>query len=137
MIKSAYWVEFANLITQKTLSINIDEVSFSYLTKFNWSLAPKGKSSWVTNINFKGSKFWTEEIANTGKLLISGISKPNNSTNFANYISLLKRLIEPDLNKVANNTLILLNNCLIHKFKLSIERLRNIRVAIVLIHLTL
>ena len=133
LIKSAYWVEFANLITQKNLWINIDEVSFSYLTKFNRSWAPKGKSSWVTNMNFKGSKSWIGAITNTGKLLISGISKTNNSTNFAKYISQLKRWIELDLNKDANDTLILLDNCPIHKSKLSIEKLRNIRATIVFI----
>ena len=44
LIKSAYWVEFAYLITQKTLWINIDEVSFSYLTQFNRSWVPEGKA---------------------------------------------------------------------------------------------
>ena len=133
LIKSAYWVEFANLITQKTLWINIDEVSFSYLTKFNRSWVPKGKSSWVTNINFKGSKSWIGAITNTGKLFITGISKANNSTNFAKFISQLKRWIEHDLNKAANDTLILLDNCPIHKSKLSIEKLRNTRATIVFI----
>ena len=32
LIRFAYWVEFANLFTQKTLWINIDEVSSSYFT---------------------------------------------------------------------------------------------------------
>ena len=105
----------------------------SYLTKFNRSWAPKGKSSWVTNMDFKGSKSWIGAITNTGKLLISGISKTNNSTNFAKYISQLKRWIELDLNKDANDTLILLDNCSIYKSKLSIEKLRNIRATIVFI----
>ena len=48
LIKSAYRVEFAYLITQKTLWINIDEVSFSYLIKFNRSWVPEEKSTWVT-----------------------------------------------------------------------------------------
>ena len=56
-MKKLFAIEFANILRSDYLFIKIDEVLFSNKIKHSYSWMPKGKSSKIENITFKGYKF--------------------------------------------------------------------------------
>jgi transposase len=122
LIKRVFAIELSNLMRPTKLLINVDEVSFSHLTKYNYSWAKRGKSCFARNKLFKGSFTMIFAITSRGDWISSPLSRRNNSKIFLSFIERMNQWIVRDLNY--NNhldTIILLDNCRIHKSKLLME----------------
>ena len=116
-------MEFSNLTASDKLLISLDEVNFSYLTTYNRTWLPKGRSSYFKNISFKGSRSWIGAIASRGDIFFWWLESTNKSPNFVSFLKELKIWIQLDLNIKMTNTILILYNCLVHKCKKSLEAL--------------
>ena len=122
-MKIAFIMEFSNLSAPNKLLISLDEVNFSYLTIYNRTWLPKGRSSYVKNICFKGSRSWIGAITSRGDIFFWWLESTNKSPNFVSFLKELKIWIQLDLNIKMTNAILILDNCPVHKCKKSLEAL--------------
>ena len=123
LLKIAFSIEFSHLATPDKLLISLDEVNFSYLTKYNRTWLPKGKSWYVHNIWFKGSRSCIGAITSKGNIFFWWLESTNKSANFISFLSQLKRWIEVDLDYRLKDVILIIDNCPVHKAKKSIKAL--------------
>ena len=110
-----FWREVVNMMKSDTLIINIDEVSISYRTKFNYSWLQKGKSDELLNMWYKGSKTMIMAISSTGYWFASPLATKNNSETFGNFLNKLLLWVKLDLERELSNWIIIIDNSRIHK----------------------
>ena len=99
----------------KTIFINIDEVSISYKTKYNYSWLSKGKSTEIKNMSYKGSKSIIMAIASTGHWFSLPLILKNNTKTFVRFLNKLLIWIEWDLGWRISEWIITMDNSRIHK----------------------
>ena len=110
-----FWREVVNMMRSDTLIINIDEVSISYRTKFNYSWLQKGKSNELLNMWYKGSKTMIMAISSTRHWFASPLATKNNSETFGKFLKKLLLWVKLDLERELSDWIIIIDNSRIHK----------------------
>ena len=110
-----FWREVVNMMRSDTLITNIDEVSISYWTKFNYSWLQKGKSNKLLSMWYKGSKTMIMAISSTGNWFSSPLVTKNNSETFGDFLNKLLLWIKLDFERELYDWIITINNSRIHK----------------------
>ena len=116
-IRKIFSVEFATLINSEYLFINIDEVSFSFKTKYDRSWLKRGWSNEVKNLSFKGSQTMILGVSSNGDWLASPLASRNNSNTFMKYLQSLIKWIILDLDVNPSQVVLMMDNWSIHKTK--------------------
>ena len=114
-VRALFWRELTNIMDSKTIFINIDEVSISYKTKYNYSWLPKGKSTEIKNMSYRGSKSIIMAIASIGHWFALPLILKNNTKTFVRFLIKLLIWIEWDLGWRLSEWIITMDNSRIHK----------------------
>ena len=115
------WREVASITKINTTIINIDEISLSYKTKFNYSWLEKRRSNQLLNMWYKGSKKMIMAISSMGELIASPLTTKINSETFGDFLEKLLLWVKFDLEKELSDWLIILDNSRIHKTRAAID----------------
>ena len=129
--RSLFAVKFAQIVTERTLIINIDESSINRHIKRDYSWIFKGQNKELKNAFYSGSVSIVMGIWSNGYWI--GMLT-NESIDTSKFIIFVENLIQ----WVKNNEyfgywelLIILDNCAIHKSKYSIQKLNKIKGKII------
>ena len=125
ILKRIFAIELSDIISSNQLLVNIDEVHFSKSSKTNYSWLNKESNDFRWNISFKGSLSIIWAITSSCNWFTTNLVGANNASNFVEYIKKLSKWIEEDLRIELHNTVIILDNCLIHKSRKSMEELNS------------
>ena len=116
--KIIFWVEYANMINNRIVLVNIDETLFSNSTKRNYSWAKRGQPTFRENIWFSGSVSIIVSITSEGNVHYSSLQENNNSDNFIDYLKNLMKWIDVDLKLWRKKVILLMDNSPIHTSKI-------------------
>ena len=94
ILGKSFAFEVVCLINSQKYILNIDEISVSYKTSFNYSWLPKEGWSWVKNINFEGSKTTIAAIVSTERFFAATSKATNNTSKFCEYLEGLNKWIK-------------------------------------------
>ena len=97
------------------LLINIDESSFTWFTKKNFSWIPKGRKQIIKNICFRNSCSLITAILTTGGVLAAKSTGWINSSIFIDFLKELVKFIKDKEQFEQENYLIMLDNASIHR----------------------
>ena len=114
-MKQWFAVKLSMLLKNFELLINIDESSFSRLTKKNYSWIPKGKAQIIKNICFRNSCSLVTAITSSGSVIAAKPSGWVNSKLFIIFLKELIRFIKETEQVEQQKVLILLDNASIHR----------------------
>ena len=114
-MKQWFAVKLSMLLKNIELLINIDESSFSRLTKKNYSWIPKGKAQIIKNICFRNSCSLVTAITSSGSVIAAKSSGWVNSKLFIIFLKELIRFIKETEQVEQQKVLILLDNASIHR----------------------
>ena len=115
--KTLFWIEFANIVDNSWIIVNIDEVCFSRLTRLNYSWGMRGENSSVNSISFVGSRSLIWAITSRGEWFASHLDGTNNAGTFVEFVGRLVKWIRIDLHYPMDKIILLLDNWPIHKSK--------------------
>ena len=114
-VRILFWKELINTMDSNSIFINIDEVSISYKTKYNYSWLPWGKSAEIKNMHYKGSKSIIMAISSTGHWFVLPLVLKNNTKTFLRFLNKLLIWIEWDLGWRLSEWIITMDNSKVHK----------------------
>ena len=124
-LRSMFWVDFADLLKDKSLIINIDEWTISRSTKINYSWSIKGGNKEVKNSPFIGSLSIILAILSNGKWFLLATDNTINSNIFCHFIKKLEYWVFKNNIFGFEKALWILDNCSSHKSKFAYKILKN------------
>ena len=133
LIKKLFAIEYLHKLKTGNLIVNVDEVLFSNKTKINYSWAKKGEAANIQNVLFGCSISMIVSITSRGEWFRSHLKSNNNSDQFIYFLKKLLLWIQHDLNYPIEETIIILDNCKIHKSKRTLKFLKRCKALIVFV----
>ena len=131
LLKSVFLLEFANIVNQEYIFVNVDEVIFSNATKWNYSWGFRSKDNTKSNIMFAGSIAVFGTITSKGDWFFSNLVKHNNSEEFIAFINKLIKWLTEDLGANSQNIVLLIDNSPIHTSGYSMKNLKELNCKVV------
>ena len=113
--KTLFWIEFANIVDNSWIIVNIDEVCFSRLTRLNYSWGMRSENSSVNSISFVGTRSLIWAITSRGEWFASHLDDTNNAGTFVEFVGRLVKWIRIDFHYPMDKIILLLDNWPIHK----------------------
>ena len=114
ILKAIFWAEFGNIMEDRLVYVNVDEVLFTKSTKINYSWGKSGRQIIVSNISFVGSLAMICAITSRGGWFFSPLTSKNNSLVFIEFIKRLINWLTEDQSIKLKDIVILLDNSPIH-----------------------
>ena len=99
--------------------VNVDESSFSRLTKRSFSLIPKGKQQVIKNIWFLNSCSFVTAITSTGSVIAAKSDKSVSSELFVSFMKELVIFIKEREGCDPKNCLLILDNASVHRAEIA------------------
>ena len=131
LIRKLFAIEYLHKLSEEYLVVNVDEVLFSNKTKTNYSWARKGEAANIHNLIFGYSISIITSITSSGQWFRSHLKSNNNSSQFILFMKKLVLWIHHDLDYSIDKTIIILDNCKIHKSKQTLDFLKKWKALIV------
>ena len=123
-IKQWFAIKLWKVLDRFELLINIDESSFSRLTKKDFSWIPKGKEQIIKNIWFRNSWSLMTAITTSGSVLAAKSDCSITSELFIEFLTKLDRFVQDEKTSL-QNCLIILDNASIHRSAKAREYMKN------------
>ena len=133
LIKQWFSIKMSKVIDSFDVLINIDESSFTRLTKKDFSWIPKGKKQIVKSISFRNSWSLVTAIFSTGSAIAAKSVGAVNSELFIHFLNLLAKFIEDGEKTKLQNCLVILDNASIHRSKITIDKIKSIGFSVAFI----
>ena len=120
-ILSKQWfaIRLWKVLDQFDMLVNVDESSFSRLTKKCYSWIPKGKQQIIKNIWFLNSWSLVTAITSTGSVMAAKSDKSVNSELFVNFMKELVMFIKEREGCDARNCLVIMDNASVHRAEIT------------------
>ena len=116
--KQLFSIKLWKTIEKFSMLINVDESSFSRLTKKELTWIPKGKDQIVKSICFKNSWSLVTAITSTGSVIIGKVNGSVRSNLIQKFIKELISFIKDSEGVEIQRSLVILDNASIHHAKL-------------------
>ena len=112
--KQLFSIKLWKILERFSILINVDESSFSRLTKKEFTWMPKGKSQIIKNICFKNSWSLIIAITSTGGVIATKINGNVSSSLFVKFMKELILFIKDNEDVEIWRSLVLLDNASTH-----------------------
>ena len=119
LTKQWFTIRILKSLDQFNVLINIDESSFSRLTKKNYSWIPKGKEQIIKNISFYNLWSLIAAITSTGCVVVAKSDKLVTSKHFIGFLEKLLEFIRVREGVDIQRCLIILDNASVHRAKMT------------------
>ena len=117
LLKCLFAIKIIPLISKSKLLINIDETSFSRLTKLDYSWLKKGHPWKLMNTVFKNSTSLITAITSTGKVFAASTNGSVNTLIFKDFLDKLKQFIKEYEDSTLDQWIIVMDNAVTHRSK--------------------
>ena len=133
LAKQWFSIKLWKVIERFRVLINVDQSSFSRLTKKDYSWIPKGKSQIIKNIWFKNSCSLITAITSTGAVIAAKINTTVTSNLMVSFMKELISFINTSEGLEAQSCLVILDNATIHHARIVKDYMKNERLNIAFI----
>ena len=133
LVKQWFSIKLSKVIENFDVLINIDESSFTRLTKKDFSWIPKGREQIVKSITMRNSWSLVTAIFSTSSVIATKSSGSINSELFVDFLNVLAKFIEDEEKIGFQNCLVILDNASIHRSKTTVEKIESISFSVVFI----
>ena len=131
LLKCLFAAKIIPNLSKYDMLINIDESSFSRLTKLTHSWLKKGQPRKLMNIGFINSSSLITAMTSNGKVFAASTNGSVNTSIFIEFLKKLKEFIEIHDRTTINRCMIILDNAVTHRSKKLQEYIKenNVRLA--------
>ena len=127
LFRALFAISFSQILTSKTLIINIDESTLSRNTKQNYAWNLKGNPKEYRNSSFKGSSSLIWAIASNGAWVSFILNSTINSVLFCSFLDKIEEWLINHNKSNYDQIIITLDNCPCHRSKQTTKRIKKLK----------